>query len=211
MKKIRMGVLFSLAAVSLALTACSSGPDGAGGGGTTNATPGETTSRPAPTNAKDAAVGFWVAGPVSCGGAFEIAYGMAMCSTGKVSALEQVAAPGKGTFKWLGQGNYSAASERLTLSLQRTVIEPSPIAGDKNNATLVLEWDKANDKLVVVEATDMPECQGLELKREDTVVDDDCEPATGGGSDDGCTADADCDDCERCERSTGRCIRKLTC
>lgn len=32
-----------------------------------------------------------------------------------------------------------------------------------------------------------------------------------GGGDDGCTADSDCGSCQRCERSSGRCIARLTC
>jgi hypothetical protein len=37
-------------------------------------------------------------------------------------------------------------------------------------------------------------------------------PSGGGGDDgDGCTADVDCGSCERCERTTGTCIARLTC
>lgn len=32
-----------------------------------------------------------------------------------------------------------------------------------------------------------------------------------GGGNDGCTADSDCGSCERCERSSGRCIARLSC
>lgn len=35
--------------------------------------------------------------------------------------------------------------------------------------------------------------------------------SSGGGSSGGCTADADCGSCERCERSTGNCIARLSC
>jgi hypothetical protein len=31
------------------------------------------------------------------------------------------------------------------------------------------------------------------------------------GGDEGCTADSDCGSCQRCERSSGRCIARLTC
>lgn len=33
----------------------------------------------------------------------------------------------------------------------------------------------------------------------------------GGGGGGGCSADSDCGRCQRCERSTGRCISRLTC
>jgi hypothetical protein len=40
--------------------------------------------------------------------------------------------------------------------------------------------------------------------------DDSLCPGGGGGSG-GCTADADCGHCERCERSTGKCLTKAGC
>jgi hypothetical protein len=33
----------------------------------------------------------------------------------------------------------------------------------------------------------------------------------GPGPGEGCTADADCGSCERCERSTGNCVARLSC
>ena len=46
---------------------------------------------------------------------------------------------------------------------------------------------------------------------EDSPPPDSCGHLTGGGDGGGCTADADCGQCERCERSTGNCIARLSC
>ncbi len=198
-----LSVLVALSAT--ALLACSGGPDTGGG-----ATPGGTTPGATAPASQDGLAGFYTAGPVSCGGAFDIAYGFAVCSSKKMSGIEKVASDQTGAFTWLDEGSYTESGDKLTFTLTRTVVEPSAIRGDVNKATLVLE--KQGDKLVVVSATEMPECTGLELERTDTVTDADCEPGAGGGSSGGgCTADVDCGECRRCERSTGRCLTKTTC
>lgn len=44
-----------------------------------------------------------------------------------------------------------------------------------------------------------------------TFFDDAACPGAGGSDPSGCTNDVDCGSCERCERSTGKCIQRLNC
>lgn len=188
------------------LLACSSGTST----GSSASDPNAPDASPTAPLSSEPSVGFWTAGPVNCGGVFDIAYGFAMCSTKRVSGVEAVASASTGEFKWLAEGSYGVDGDKVTLTLKRTVVEPSAIRGDVNNATLTLER-QSDGTLVVVEASEMPECTGLVLKKTDTVTDADCEPVGAEENEDGCTADADCGSCKRCERSTGRCLTKLGC
>jgi hypothetical protein len=200
-----------------ALVACSSPPSTANGstdgsrddsGDGPSDDTGDDTGDTGDTGASRT-VGFWSAGPVSCGGQFDIAQGISLCSSKKMSGVSEAAVP-EGSFEWLDQGTWSEDGETLTLSFQHTVVEPAEIRGDTNAAHLTLQ--RKGDKLVVVDGGGMPTCKGLELERTDDVTDADCEPAGGGSSaGGGCTADADCGDCQRCELSTGRCLTKPSC
>jgi hypothetical protein len=202
---------------TVTLTGCSSGTESGGTDPsmpTPTPAPAPTTNGAnvsAPTTAGEAIVGFWDAGPINCGGQFDIAYGFSICSNKKTLGLEKVAAS-QGSFDWLDSGDYAVSGDKVTLSLTRTVVDPAAIRGDKNSATLVLQWKKETNTFVVVSADQMPECTGLELKRTDTVTDSDCDPNSGSsGGHGGCTADSDCGSCQRCEQSTGKCLTKLTC
>jgi len=159
--------------------------------------------------ASEGPVGLWSAS-ATCG-ELDLAYGFSLCGTRKVLGIERAQYQGN-FFEWLDEGTYQVNDDTVTLSLSRIVVEPSAIRGDTNSAVLTLDFDRDTDQLVVTSAEGMPECTGLALERTDEVVDSDCElDGDGGESDEGCTADSDCGSCERCERSTGNCLTKLSC